>query len=323
MDTTTDTIENLFNDTCCEVEMSAADARMVAAHAKMEAFRSVDLTVYDVILINTSAGKDSQCAMHRTVELAREQGVMDRVHVVHCDLGRVEWEGVRELAVRQAAAYGLDCRVVSREQGDLLDQVEFERKAWPAIGIAQFCTSDHKTSQAAKYVTELCGDVREAKGFSRRSTKCHVRVLQVLGLRAQESKRRAEKDPFGTDARRSNGSKTEDIWLPIFDWTTEQVWDCIRSNGLEPHPAYALGMTRLSCCFCVLASLSDLRVSGKANKELLREYVKVERRVGHTFKNGWAIEELWTELYPNEPVEPKVNFYMPPSPSAFGFKAAA
>lgn len=313
-----------FSDACCEVEMSAKDRLMVAAHQKMEAYRSIDLTVYDVILVNTSAGKDSQCAMHRTVELAREQGVMDRVRVVHCDLGRVEWEGVKDLAVRQAAAYGLGCRVVSRDKGDLLDQVEHERGKWPAIGIAQFCTSDHKTSQAAKYVTELVGDVRAAKGFARRSNKCHVRVLQVLGLRAQESKRRAEKEPFYTDTRHSNNSKTEDVWLPIFDWTTEQVWSCIRGNELEPHPAYGLGMTRLSCCFCVLASLNDLRVSGRANKELLREYVQVERRVGHTFKNGWAIESLWAELYPNEPVDaPTAPAYVPPSPAAFGFTAKA
>ena len=93
--------------------------------------------------------------MHRTVELAREQGVMDRVHVVHCDLGRVEWEGVRELAVRQAAAYGLDCRVVSREKGDLLDQVEFERKAWPAIGIAQFCTGDPTMGPVGRVIRKI------------------------------------------------------------------------------------------------------------------------------------------------------------------------
>jgi 3'-phosphoadenosine 5'-phosphosulfate sulfotransferase (PAPS reductase)/FAD synthetase len=328
-----------FSESCIELECADLDPRMIAAEGKMDgwpcwkapAARTIDLTSYEIIVMNTSAGKDSQAAMQRLVEVATEQGVMDRITVVHCDLGRSEWQGVRELAVRQAEAYGLPVRVVSRQErggNDLLDQVEHERHAWPAIGLAQFCTSDHKTSQAGTVVTELIGDLREAEGFKRGSTKRHVRVLQVLGLRAQESSRRAAKLPV--ENRKTNASKTEDEWLPIFDWTTERVWECIRSNGLESHPAYELGMSRLSCCFCVVAKLEDLQISGRANKDLLAEYVRVERRVdawqranvqavelwdarigesprkaitGHTFKQGWSLESLWTELYPHEDVD--------------------
>lgn len=304
--------------------MTANDRRMVEARRKMAPYRSIDLTQYEVIVANTSAGKDSLVSLDVLAELAREQGVMDRVTVVHADLGRCEWEGVAELAARQAARYGWGLTVVQRPGNDLLDQVEHERKAWPAMGIAQFCTSDHKTSQVAKLVTKLVGDVREAAGFKRRSTKRHVKVLQVLGIRAQESKRRADKQPYYTDERRSNSGKTEDIWYPVFDWTTEEVWERINGRGLEAHHAYELGMSRLSCCFCVLASLKDLRISGRQHKELLGQYVGVEKRINHTFKNGWAIEDLWNELYSGEPTEKApAPAYVPPPPSAFGFSPAA
>ncbi len=330
---------NPFSESCTEIECANTDPKMIAAKGKMDgwpcwkspAARTIDLTDYEIIIMNTSAGKDSQAAMQRLVDVATEQGVMDRITVVHCDLGRAEWQGVKELAVRQAEAYGLPIRVVSRQArggNDILGQVEHERHKWPAIGIAQFCTSDHKTSQAGIVVTELIGDIREAEGFARLSNKRHVKVLQVLGLRAQESTRRGAKLPV--ENRQTNKSKTEDEWLPIFDWTTEEVWSCIRSNALESHPAYDLGMSRLSCCFCVVAKLSDLRISAKANKGTLAEYVKVERRVdayqranvqsvelwdartgqsprkaitGHTFKQGWSLESLWAETYPDEDVD--------------------
>ncbi len=77
-----------------------------------------DLTDYDVILINTSGGKDSQTMMRRVYDLACRAGVTDRLFAVHADLGRVEWEGVPELAKAQAFHYGIPFRVVKRPQGD-------------------------------------------------------------------------------------------------------------------------------------------------------------------------------------------------------------
>lgn len=44
------------------------------------------LTDYDVILVNSSAGKDSQASLDVVVEQARAAGVLDRVVVVHADL---------------------------------------------------------------------------------------------------------------------------------------------------------------------------------------------------------------------------------------------
>src|SRR3990172_3275915 len=103
--------------------------------------RLMDLTAYDVILINSSAGKDSLAMLDYICEMAREQGVLNRVTVVHADLGRVEWAGTRELAERQAVAQGVPFRAVSRPQGDLLTHVE-ERGMWPDSA-RRYCTSDH------------------------------------------------------------------------------------------------------------------------------------------------------------------------------------
>jgi 3'-phosphoadenosine 5'-phosphosulfate sulfotransferase (PAPS reductase)/FAD synthetase len=248
-----------------------------------------DLTSYDVLLVNSSAGKDSQAMMTHVVKLAQEQGVSNRLVVVHCDLGRVEWEGTAELAEEQAKHYSLRFLKVTRPQGDLLTQVE-QRKMWPS-STARYCTSDHKRGQVHKVLTMLTDEVRAAKG-----TTAPVRILNMLGLRAEESPARAKKTPFVNDKAASNGKRTVDTWYPIFDWKVGQVWSTIKESGVRYHKAYDLGMPRLSCCFCVLASKNDLLIAGKHNRALLDEYVAVEQRIGHTFKKSLPILQIREEL---------------------------
>jgi len=245
---------------------------------------AVDLTTYDVVLVNSSAGKDSQAMLDYLVELADSQGVeRSRLVVVHCDLGRVEWKGTRALAEEQARHYGLRFEVVRREQ-DLLDQVA-QRGMWPGAGATRYCTSDHKRDQVAKLLTRLVDE--------RRGTKWQpVRILNCQGIRAQESDARAAKLPFQVDTRATNGKRHVDLYYPIFTWSLEQVWQRIRQSGVRHHEAYDLGMSRLSCCFCIMGSKPDLLIAAQANPELLDTYCQVEEQIGHSFTHKLSIRSL-------------------------------
>jgi 3'-phosphoadenosine 5'-phosphosulfate sulfotransferase (PAPS reductase)/FAD synthetase len=240
-----------------------------------------DLATYDLILVNTSAGKDSQAMLDYVVELARAAGVQHRIELVHCDLGRMEWPGTRELAEEHARHYGLPLHVVARDR-DLLHQVEHERGMWPDSA-RRYCTSDQKTSQVAKLITRRAHALRLLGRVPR--------VLNCLGMRAEESPARAKKVPFGPDGA-SNTVKVVDRWLPIHTWTLADVWARVRAAGTRPHPAYAAGMPRLSCRFCVLASRSALVLSARLNPELAAEYAAVERRIGHSFKAKLSMAEI-------------------------------
>jgi 3'-phosphoadenosine 5'-phosphosulfate sulfotransferase (PAPS reductase)/FAD synthetase len=254
-----------------------------------------DLASYDVILVNSSAGKDSQAMLTHLVELADAHGVdRDRFVVVHADLGRVEWAGTRDLAAEQAAAYGLRFEVVRRDKGDLLEQIE-ARGMFPSSA-ARYCTSDQKTSQVAKLMTRLVAD-SDVTGRP-------VRILNCLGIRAQESPARAKKQAYGRD-NASNGKRAVDRWLPIFDWTEDQVWQVIRASGLRHHPAYDAGMPRLSCVFCVLAGRRELVLAARLNPDLAATYADVEARIGHRFRNDLSMAQIITEstLTPTEPTE--------------------
>ena len=261
---------------------------------------------FDRILVNSSAGKDSQAMLDYLVELADAQGVnRDRFVVVHCDLGRVEWAGTLELAREQAEHYGLRFEVVSRELGDLLTQVEQRHEAnlakgrdiapWPS-STTRWCTSDQKTSQVLKLITQLTDELRNKAGWVRNADgtydKRAVRILNCLGIRAQESAARAKKASYEIEKKATNGKRVVTRWLPIFAWTEEQVWDRIHASGVRYHEAYEVGMERLSCCFCVLASKRDLVIAARHNPQLAQEYVAVELRVGKRFTNDFSIAEI-------------------------------
>lgn len=243
-----------------------------------------DLRSYAIILINTSGGKDSQAMLHYIVQLAIAQGVLDRVRVVHADLGvRVEWAGTIEIVKAQAAHYGLEVIITKRTQNDLLDHA-VARGMWPSAA-QRWCTSDHKRGPVQRVIVALGRENKPADGSP-------VRVLNCMGIRAQESVARAKKTPFQVNKRASCQSRHVDDWFPIFDWTELKVWAEIDKAGTPHHHAYDLGMSRLSCAFCILASEKDLCISAKANPELLATYVAVEKQIGHTFKNGWSLADL-------------------------------
>ena len=347
----------------------AGEVRTYAQHVEYDPARpwtdpdwTPDLESYDYILINSSAGKDSQAMLTRMVELADERGYpRDRLIVVHADLGRVEWDDTKELAEQQAKHYGLRFETVAREE-DLLDQVqtrfntltananalaevikgsglveptweqllelgqervmsmatdsaaakrlwkiigkkgeptkkqpnrhrkiaELSRIPWPSSQ-ARYCTSDHKTSQVKKFVTRL----HEEHGRDK-----SMRVLNTLGIRAQESSERAKKlgfrpkKDYETKGSKSKGKRTCDEWYPIFGWPEEQVWDTIRDSGVEHHRAYDLGMSRLSCAFCVFAPQHALVTAAKHNPRLFEQYLEVERKVGADFQHGKPLSDI-------------------------------
>ena len=270
---------------------SITDAGREATVVKPPHVPSVALAYFDRIVINTSAGKDSQVMLDIIVKQAREQGVEDRLVAVHADLGRVEWDETLELAKEQAEHYGVRFMSADRPEGDLLDHVE-ERGKWMSRD-CRYCTSDHKRGQIMKVLTVLKEEVLAELDEVR-----PVRILNCIGIRAQESTARAEDKALIIDKRQTGKGEAKLVvrWYPIFDWTENAVWKHIDSIETRHHYAYDLGMPRLSCCFCVFAPKWALLIAGRENPELLADYVRVEKKIGHDFRLGFKIEEIQAAL---------------------------
>jgi 3'-phosphoadenosine 5'-phosphosulfate sulfotransferase (PAPS reductase)/FAD synthetase len=253
------------------------------------------LNDYSLICVSSSAGKDSQAMLDVVCEHARAQGVLDRVVVMHADLGEAEWPGTLDLAAAQAARYGVRFETCRREQ-PLLEGIR-ARGRWPSAA-QRYCTSSWKRDELNKLIRAL---TRELPATGR-----PPKVLSLIGLRAQESRARACKPATVVNARVSNSLRHVDEHLPLLKWTIDDVWARIRSSATADlvHPAYAHGMSRLSCVFCVFAPKRELVVAARHNPALFARYLAAEGEMDHTFRQNLSLVDIAVALQSGEAPDP-------------------
>jgi 3'-phosphoadenosine 5'-phosphosulfate sulfotransferase (PAPS reductase)/FAD synthetase len=265
---------------------------------------------------NVSGGKDGQ-ALVKT--LANNNIPM--AGLVHADLGRIEWHESLPMCEKLALEFGLDLFVVKRSDGRGLVEHWKARmvklkglfKPFWSSSASRYCTSDLKRDVINKFYRNL-----PHNDF----------VISAEGIRAGESKERAKKNPLQINTRISSsfydgmtveeaiaaykpGKRLVITWYAIFNFTTEEVWNTYgmttaklmearaiyQDTNKVPawwpfHPAYVYGNERVSCVFCVLGCMNDLKVGAKHRPELLAELIAMEDESGFTFKSNFSLKSL-------------------------------
>lgn len=214
-----------------------------------------------LFVINTSGGKDSQAM---TIHL-RKVIPIDQLVLVHSHLPEVEWPGVKEHI--QNTNIGIDTNFVQGTK--TFFQMVDHRQRFPSSKNRQ-CTSDLKRDPIQKFINGYCKE----KGFKT--------VVNCLGLRAEESPGRAKKSVLKINTRYDCAHRTQYEWLPIHHFAINEVWNTISNAGQLPHWAYSKGMTRLSCCFCIMASKQDIKTAAGLMPELFKKYTDKEEELGFT-----------------------------------------
>lgn len=270
------------------------------------------LVTADLILINSSGGKDSQTALEETVLTCDRLGIpRSRLVVVHADLGESEWKGTKELAEAQAKHYGLaftTTHYLSKKgaRRTLLAHI-IQRGRWPDSN-NRYCTSDFKRNPVMRVMTRYA----RAGGWGLRLQpgQHKMKIVNVLGMRAEESDARKLLPNWSVNKPGTNGVRETFNWLPIFRLTLSDVWSRIKASGVPYHCAYDLGMPRLSCCFCIFSPKSALMLAGKHNRELLAAYVKAEAQMGHKFKANLALADVQKAIEAGEECGPVSDWQM-------------
>ncbi len=244
------------------------------------------------IVFNLSGGKDSSAAMFAVnLYLDLLGHPRSRRMAIHADLGRAEWASTPATVAHIAAIAGMPLTVVRRAAGDLVDRwiqrFENGKRRYEALetyhligpwssASLRFCQSEMKAAVIGPAV------VRMLPG---------ERIISVLGLRRDESHNRASIPISKADQRHAKAGNRRgtvmSLWNPLADWTGTDVFRAHDLLGIPLHEAYMdWGSTRLSCRYCIFASLHDLQASSAAppNGEVYRELVGIEARSTFPFQ---------------------------------------
>lgn len=243
------------------------------------------------IVFSLSGGKDSSAAGLAVTEFLDSVGhPAEKRRSIHADLGMIEWQSTPSLVTEIASILRTPLTTVARKAGGLIHRWEqrwqssldrFERletyqlvSPWSSAKL-RYCTSETKVAPIGS---------RLRRDYAGRT------VISVVGIRREESSARAATPVWRRDSRFAPvGNRAGTVmltWHPILDWTAEDVFAFHTSRNLPLHEAYALNSTRLSCSYCVLASLNNLSVASLApgNHPSFRRITALETRSAFSFQ---------------------------------------
>ncbi len=235
-----------------------------------------------IIYVSHSGGKDSQ-AMYALLSKTIPH---DQIAVVHADLGEVEWAGVKK-HIEDNITHPLNVVKAVWQDGrekNLLDYVKHrfavrpDAPSWPSSA-NRWCTSELKTGPIRKFIRH---------DMKRRGKRL---AINCIGIRAGESSARAKKSPWQINKELSRAGRTVYDWLPIFGYSTTQVFQEIEEAGQKPFWAYKKGNERLSCVFCILGSDNDLKNGFKHRPELFKKYLELEKSTGYQMFHKKSLAE--------------------------------
>lgn len=247
---------------------------------------------------SVSGGKDSSAAIAATMPLLDSIGhPRERRFLLHADLGRSEWRTTHSHVEELARHFGLPLHVVKHTTHDMVSRWERrgelgrERWAkgetvnlvgpWSSAG-TRFCTSEMKIHVMSRF------------------KRTHAEpVVSVMGIRRDESvgRSRAAFEAVDTGMKRY-GRDDCMTWNPIADWSSDDVFAVHERQSIPLHEAYGLGSTRLSCNFCVLASINDLTIAAEhaGNLETYLELVRMECRFAFSFQPSRWLGDVRADL---------------------------
>ena len=141
------------------------------------------------------------------------------------------------------------------------------------------------------------------KGFPTRVSRWCCSVLKeykicdraIHGIRRSESRKRAENYKEPEVCRVYSAKEKVKVYLPILEWTDEDVEEFIKERNIKCHPLYYRGgefdvTKRLGCMGCPIQSRRKQIQDFKDNPRLLKAWIRAgqKRYKSEAYQNGGA-----------------------------------
>lgn len=214
----------------------------------------MNINDYHIVHLGISGGKDSTAAL---LWLVNESGCShDKIRVTFCDTGNEHQFTYDYIAM-------LSKNVLTVETiKPQLDFYELAKKKgrFPSVK-SRFCTQELKIFPSQQYVLNLMRN--------------GAKILLLTGVRASESKKRADLPEFEWDSFYAC-----DMYRPLLHWSLEDVWAMLEKYGIPRNPLYDYGVKRVGCLPCIMSRKSEIRMIAKNFPERIDMIRKAEFETG-------------------------------------------
>lgn len=277
---------------------------------------SDELNDYDVIMVGFSGGRDSVACVLNLLKMGVNPNCIELHH--HDIDGRegdvfMDWKCTRSYCQKFADELGLKIyfswkvggfeREMLREDartapvrfevplGDGIQVLqsggvggnESTRRKFPQVSAdlsVRWCSSYLKIGVCS---SSISGQDR----FNGKS------VLLITGERAEESPNRAlyyQFEPHTTNA--PTKGRTVHQYRMVQAWTADAIWEIMREFGVDPHPAYKLGLGRCSCLGCIFGNGDQWAMIREIEPERFEKIASYEEEFGVTIQRDRSVREL-------------------------------
>ena len=163
--------------------------------------------------------------------------------------------------------------------------------------------------------------------------------VTLIGVRKQESSRRAKREEISTNIKGNRTEETCDQWSEheeqmvacvggkdmilvstIIYWTERDVWEFLNANGIPHCKLYDEGNTRIGCLCCPVSNyrqkLKDIRKYPHVKRGWLKaiQWLIDNGYVNHNFQDAetgfrwWISDKYFDKFYADEVLQQKINF---------------
>jgi hypothetical protein len=111
------------------------------------------------------------------------------------------------------------------------------------------------------------------------------------------------------------------VWRPILRWSVAQVFERLRSSGIDPNPLYKHGFDRVGCAPCIFARKRDLATWAIRFPEIIDKVRAAEKTLHSTFfgpRRPGIINDIDDQVAWALGGEPDLPFEEPGCVSVFG-----
>ena len=175
-----------------------------------------------------------------------------------------------------------------------------------------------------------CAEYKEMSGAGK---------VTLIGVRKQESARRAKREEISTNIKGKRAEETFDQWSdheeqmvtcvkgkdkilvsPIIYWTERDVWEFLNANGIPHCKLYDEGYSRIGCICCPMSQykqkLREIQRYPHVKRGWLRaiQWLIDNGYINHNFKDAetgfrwWISGKSFEKFYADEFLQQKIEF---------------